>query len=176
MKAPQLSTRFLTASLILQLVSAALLLGCCGNSAGPAPKPLAAKSGTEPASPEPSDLDEPVETLMAAVCEHKIPTYTCDECRYEVGVVKVPEELFDAAKGGTLQTLKVAPRVLSSGKDLNGEIRLNEERAVYLSPVAPGIVRSIRIDLGGRSARGQVLYEVDSPTGFKSPDSVARPF
>jgi len=96
-----------------------------------------------------------VETLKAAVCEHKIPTYTCDECRYEVGVVKVPGEMFDAAEGGALQTVKAGTRILSAGKDLNAEIRLNEERAVFVGPVTAGTVRAIRVDLGGRVAKGK---------------------
>lgn len=156
--APLRSAPFAAALLLLVLT-----WGCGGNPAGPAPVPVAPGETPQAAPNETSDLDVPVETLKAQVCEHDIPTYTCDECRYEVGVAKAPDDLFDASKGGTLRVAKVGTRPMNAGKDLNGEVRLNEERAVYLSPVAPGVVRSIRIDLGGRAERGQVLYEVDSP-------------
>ena len=111
---------------------------------------------------EPSDLDQPVKDLLAARCEHEIPTYACDECRYEVGVAKADEEMFDPARGGTLATMRAGSRPIGGGKDSNGEIRLNEERAVYLSPLAPGVVRSILVDVGARVQAGQVLFEVES--------------
>jgi cobalt-zinc-cadmium efflux system membrane fusion protein len=53
-------------------------------------------------------------------------------------------------------------RPLRGGKEANGEVRLNEERAVFVSPLAPGVVRSIRVDLGSEVRQGQVLFEVDS--------------
>ena len=40
-----------------------------------------------------SDLDRPTEELFAANCEHARKTHECDECRYQVGVVRVPENL-----------------------------------------------------------------------------------
>ena len=42
---------------------------------------------------EGSDLDETVEELFASRCEHGVAAHTCAECRYEVGVVKVPQDL-----------------------------------------------------------------------------------
>ncbi len=96
------------------------------------------------------------------MCEHDIPAYTCDECRYEVGVARAGEDMFDPAAGGTLTTMRAGSRPLAGGKDLNGEVRLNEEKAVYLSPLAPGVVRSILVDLGSRVRTGQVLFEVES--------------
>lgn len=111
---------------------------------------------------EASDLDQPVQDLLAARCQHEVLTYTCDECRYEVGVAKADEEMFDPTRGGTLATMRAGSRPLGGGKDSNGEIRLNEERAVYLSPLAPGVVRSILVDVGARVQAGQVLFEVES--------------
>jgi cobalt-zinc-cadmium efflux system membrane fusion protein len=119
-------------------------------------------AGASLAEAEASDLDQTVEDLLAARCEHDIPTHSCDECRYEVGVAKAGDELFDPARGGTLATLRAGSRPLAGGRDANGEIRLNEERAVYLSPLAPGVVRSILVDLGTKVGAGQVLFEVES--------------
>jgi membrane fusion protein, heavy metal efflux system len=116
----------------------------------------------EAAEVEVSDLDRPVAELLAAACEHKIPTYSCAECRYEVGVAKAGDEMFDPAQGGTLATMKAGSRPLAGGKGSTGEVRLNEEKAVYVSPLASGVVRSILVDLGARVRSGQVLFEVES--------------
>jgi cobalt-zinc-cadmium efflux system membrane fusion protein len=135
-----------------------------GVAAGAVPTVSAGNpaTATEATEVQPSDLDRPVKDLLAAVCEHEVPQYTCDECRYQVGVAKAGEEMFDPALGGTLATLKAGSRPLAGGKDANGEVRLNEEKAVYLSPLAPGVVRSILVDLGSRIRAGQVLFEVES--------------
>ncbi len=124
-------------------------------------------SGTDAAQgsavPKTSDLDETVGRLMSRVCEHGIPQYTCPECRYQVGVVKADRSLFEPAAGGLLELAVVAPRSLAGGRELTGEVRLNEERAVFVGPRAPGVVRSIRVDVGDRVADGQLLFEVESP-------------
>lgn len=111
-------------------------------------------------SEEVSDLDLPVEELLAARCEHDIPTHACAECRYEVGVVEVSPDLLDA--DGPLDTARVALRVFSGTTAFNAEVRLNEERSAYLSPRAAGTIRSIDVDLGSRVHRGQVLFTVTS--------------
>ena len=41
-----------------------------------------------------ADLDKPIPQLFSATCEHNIRTHKCDECRYEVGVVKASDYLF----------------------------------------------------------------------------------
>lgn len=118
-------------------------------------------AGHDHGETESSDLDRPVEELLAARCEHDVSTYTCDECRYEVGVVKVVADLIDA--DGPLDTTRVARHALAETEGYNGEVRLDEERSAYLSPRAAGAVRSILVDLGENVRRGQVLFTVDSP-------------
>jgi cobalt-zinc-cadmium efflux system membrane fusion protein len=140
--------------------------GCNQTSATAAAVDASGRESEDPvtatAEAEASDLDQPVQDLLAARCEHQIPTYTCAECRYEVGIAKADDELFDPARGGTFATMRAGSRPPGGGKDSNGEIRLNEERAVYLSPLAPGVVRSILVDLGAQVRVGQVLFEVES--------------
>ena len=46
---------------------------------------------------EVSDLDRPVDELFAGKCEHDMPHYTCDECRYELGVVKLDADVVSKA-------------------------------------------------------------------------------
>jgi cobalt-zinc-cadmium efflux system membrane fusion protein len=110
---------------------------------------------------EVSDLDRPVDDLMKERCEHDIPMHECDECRYEIGVVKVAPDLLD--EDGPLQTARVVRRTTEASVAHNGEVRLNEEHAAYLSPRTAGTVRSILVDLGARIRRGQLLFTVDSP-------------
>ncbi len=148
--------------LALTLLLVSLLLGCGGNSAPVGSTPRSRETAETVAVPKQSDLDRSVVELKTDVCEHKMPTYTCDECRYQVGVVKVPSDLLDPAKSGTIEVVEVGSRAVRGGTDLNAEIRSDEERSVYVSPVAAGTVRVIHVDLGGRVAKGQVLYEVDS--------------
>ena len=38
---------------------------------------------------EVSDLDRPVDEMWGANCEHGILQHQCDECRYEIGTVKL---------------------------------------------------------------------------------------
>ena len=83
---------------------------------------------------------------MGDRCEHGILTYQCDECRYEVGIVKVAPDLLD--EDGPLQTTRAVRRTTEESVAHNGEVRLNEERAAYLSPRTAGTVRSILVDLG----------------------------
>lgn len=109
---------------------------------------------------EPSDLDRPLADLLAAVCEHEVPQHRCDECRYELGMVKVTPDLF--AHGGPLDTLVARVRELPSALELNGEVRTDAARSAWLSPRVPGVVRSVRVDLGDRVAAGQLLFEVAS--------------
>lgn len=162
MKIPA-TRRSLRRALAATLLLPPLLLAPGCSRKAPASSEVEAEHGPEGETAIVSDLDRPLRELTSAVCEHEIPTYTCDECRYEVGIAKADADLFDPAKGGTLELARVAPRPLASGRELTGEVSLNEERAVFLGPPAPGVVRAIHVDLGARVASGQLLFEVESP-------------
>ena len=146
------------------LLAALLIPLACGQPQVQAPvHEHEAEEATPEGVDEVGDLDSPVRDLLAAVCEHKVPTYTCDECRYEVGVAKASDDLFDPAKGGALKTLALGSRPFAGGKELNGEVRLNEEKAVFIGPKAPGVVRRVLCDLGSKVGAGEVLFEIESP-------------
>jgi cobalt-zinc-cadmium efflux system membrane fusion protein len=110
---------------------------------------------------EASDLDQPVEELLQRKCEHGILQYTCDECRYEVGMVKVDPSLF--VPGGLLETGRVVARALGGGRELNGEVTLDAGKSVQVTPRAPGVVRDLLVDVGSTVSRGQALLVLDSP-------------
>ncbi len=114
----------------------------------------------KPAEKETSDLDRPVADLLADSCEHAIPTYQCDECRYETGVVRVRKDLLD---GGLIQVQPVALRKIDSPFELNGEIRFDERKVAHISPVVPGLIHKAHVDLGQNVSAGQPLFEIDSP-------------
>lgn len=105
------------------------------------------------------DMDESVEELFAASCEHNMKTYKCEECRYEVGVAKVPQDLI---KQKLVEVQKVAERNFNSGITLTGEVHFDERKIAHISPRIPGIVSKVLVDLGQTVKAGQVLIELES--------------
>jgi cobalt-zinc-cadmium efflux system membrane fusion protein len=104
-------------------VSLAVLVACRPS---PAPAPPEAEAGhahDEHDSPKVSDLDRPTEELFAATCEHARKTHECDECRYQVGVVRVPENLL---REGLVRTATAERRPLETPVPLTGEVRFAE--------------------------------------------------
>lgn len=106
-----------------------------------------------------SDLDRGAEDLFAADCEHGVRAYQCEECRYEVGVAKVPADLIAQ---GLIDTARVTRRGFGNGLELTGEIRFDERKIAHLGPRLPGIVRRVFVDLGHAVSAGDPLVELDS--------------
>ena len=98
-------------------------------------------------------------------CEHDIPAYECASCRYEVGVVKVPTSLLSddsGAERGLIRTQTVEKVALVDGLNVTGEVQLNENKAVHISPRVPGIIESVRVDIGARTRKDDVLFTLNS--------------
>lgn len=108
---------------------------------------------------EASDLDRPLDELFAATCEHGEKTHACDECRYEVGVVRVPAKLVE---GGLLKTASVSKRRVEAPMALTGEVRFDERQVTHISPRIEGTVRKVHASLGERVRRGQPIVELES--------------
>ncbi len=108
---------------------------------------------------ETSDLDRPVAELFAADCEHDIKAHVCDECRYEVGVVKAPANLFD---GGLLAKVEVEKRIVAMPLRLTGEVQFDDRLVAHVSTQAEGIIRKVHVTLGDKIARGQAMVVIDS--------------
>ena len=106
-----------------------------------------------------SDLDLPVADLFAASCEHSIQTYECDDCRYEVGVVKASANLFD---GGLLKTVKPKKKSVTVPLTLTGEVQFDERRVTHVSTQTEGIIRKVHVMLGDKVEPGQPLIEFES--------------
>jgi len=153
-------------ALMLSLVASVSLCGCRNSStqAGASettgkPEERPAQAYQDAASEEKSDLDMPLDEILAASCEHGILTYQCAECRYEVGMVRVPQNLL---AGGLIKTVEVASGAGDATLALTGEIAVNELKASRLSPMVPGIVTRVLVDFGQRVAAGQGLISVRS--------------
>jgi cobalt-zinc-cadmium efflux system membrane fusion protein len=136
----------------------------CGSRPATAPAPRADEVTTGAETAQASDLDRPLDQIFSAstVCEHGIPQYTCAECRYQLGVVKVSADLLAEKGDQGFRTATVDRRPMPAGQELNGEVELDEDRSVFIGPRAPGVVRAIHVDVGQRVRQGQVLFEIES--------------
>jgi cobalt-zinc-cadmium efflux system membrane fusion protein len=118
------------------------------------------ESHEEGAKPkQPSDLDRPVEELVALTCEHKKKTFECDICRYEVGFVRAPASLVE---GGLVKTVKVERQKVAVPIVLTGEVRFDERRVGHVSSQVEGIVKQVHVALGDKVKQGQALVEIES--------------
>ena len=105
------------------------------------------------------DLDRPVEELFDSECEHEIKAFTCTECRYEVGVVRAPEDL---VREGLFEMVQPSMRVVAAPVELTGEIRFDERLVAHVSPVAEGVIRKVYVMVGDEVKRGQPIVELES--------------
>jgi cobalt-zinc-cadmium efflux system membrane fusion protein len=102
--------------------------------------------------------------LFTVQCEHKIPQYTCDECRYELGLVKIDPTLLQSGEksAGLFKLEPVEKHVAQTLLPLNGEIALNAAALTHVSPRVAGTIRTIRAELGKRVDKGDVLFEMET--------------
>ncbi len=112
------------------------------------PAPTTAGEGTADASAEltPAAID-------AQLCAHNIRTLDCDECRYEVGVVKLRKDTADAL----LKTRKVEAAPLVRRLHLTGEVAFDATALVEVRPTAAGTVVAVQVRLGQEVRAGDVL-------------------
>lgn len=112
------------------------------------------------AAPKTYTLDE----LFTVECECKVPQYTCAECRYELGLVKLDAALILSASNacGIVSFEPVEKRIAQTLLPLNGEIGLNESALTHVSPRVAGTIRTISVELGKRVKKGAVLFEIES--------------
>jgi cobalt-zinc-cadmium efflux system membrane fusion protein len=104
-----------------------------------------------------------MEALESAECEHDIPTYQCAECRYEVGVVKVDACILKQEDGsGLVRTQLVARTRVVATLPVTGEVALNENAAVHISPRIAGIIESVSVDIGALVKAGDTLLTLAS--------------
>lgn len=103
------------------------------------------------------------EQILAARCPHG-KTIECDECRYEVGVVKVSPEIMkkSGATNGLVRLMPVSRKAFAVTLNLTGEIRLNENATVHVAPRIAGVIHSVAVDLGAQVKAGDLLFVLQS--------------
>jgi len=106
------------------------------------------------------DLDMSLEQILTTKCECDELAYQCPGCRHEVGVVQVNEALM--GKSGIVNTIAASEREVESALRVTGEVQLNENAAVHISPRISGVVRSVAVDVGAQVKEGDVLFQIDS--------------
>lgn len=112
-----------------------------------------------------SDLDKALEEILADRCEHDVYSYHCDECRYEVGVVKVDPGLIKGKEGSGGGLIQFEPATLSKMRSVlvtTGEVSFNGNRTVRMSAPVSGVVDSVAVDVGQRVKKDDILYEIRS--------------
>ncbi|MEI6166566.1 MAG: efflux RND transporter periplasmic adaptor subunit [bacterium] len=143
------------------LLTVLVITSGCGKEkdSEQASKEPAAVSEKEPSEAPPASLADRV----AIKCEHGVPIYQCDECRYEAGVVKLASSLLKRADGGGLVgTQRVARTRVSAVLKTIGEVGLNENTAAHISPRIPGIIESVSADIGACVKAGDTLLTLAS--------------
>ncbi|MBA3015790.1 MAG: efflux RND transporter periplasmic adaptor subunit [Proteobacteria bacterium] len=110
---------------------------------------------------EGSDLDRPVDEMWAASCEHNIPQHECDECRYEIGMVKLDAVLL--GDQGLVRTGFPTKRHSShEERAMTGEVQLDETRTVHMASPLTGLITRSFAKPGIKVTTSDPLFEVDS--------------
>ena len=159
----------MTRSLNRWALAAAVCIAACEPSTDPGSATEAGESAQgareghdhddHGAAAEVSDLDRPIAELFAASCEHGVQTHACDDCRYEVGVVRAAADLFS---GGLLETTSPKRQAIGVPLQLTGEIQFDQRRVAHVSTQAEGIIRAVHVNLGDQVSRGARLVEIES--------------
>jgi multidrug resistance efflux pump len=101
----------------------------------------------------------PREKLGAARCEHEMATAGCDECRYELGLVEVDEEIEAAlVSEGEVKQDEAPERLL----ELRCEVGVNALASTDVVALRKGRVVDIRKGLGDTVQVGEVMGVLES--------------
>ena len=149
------NTSTITAGRYALMALVALAGGCGRQQSEPKSQPRA----------EPAALSSPVslEERVSVPCEHAIPIYQCAECRYEPGVVKLDASLMKGEDGrGLMRTQAVARLNVSAVLPATGEVALNENATVHISPRIAGVIDRVSADIGARVNAGDLLLTLAS--------------
>lgn len=115
--------------------------------------PIAAEPGGRSAV-----RDDELARLETRQCEHGGPILACDECRYQVGVVKLDASLAE----GLISTARAEKRAVVKTLSLTGQVILDPTRVVEIVPMCGGVVSSVRALLGDEVEQGDVLAVIRS--------------
>jgi len=98
------------------------------------------------------------DTFEEATCEHGLRTIECDNCRYELGVVKLQPSLAKAL----IETTVVQDTPRTTTLKLTGEVQLDQTRVVDVISTGSGQVKRVEKLLGQEVAKGDTLAVIHS--------------
>ncbi len=98
--------------------------------------------------------------LEALRCEHDIRQMDCDECRYELGIVRIAEGSPAAA---LLKTQAAELRIMTRTLGLMGHVELDLNRTAEVAAIGGGRVETIHKRLGDAVQAGETLAVLHSP-------------
>jgi cobalt-zinc-cadmium efflux system membrane fusion protein len=101
---------------------------------------------------------DPVAERGARNCEHDVAIIDCNDCRFEIGVVKVE----DAVADRLLKTGTVTRRPAAIGLELTGEIAFDRTRVITVPVPAGGRIVSLGVELGQKVKQGDLLAVLHS--------------
>jgi cobalt-zinc-cadmium efflux system membrane fusion protein len=96
--------------------------------------------------------------LEEAMCEHGIRTIDCDNCRFELGVVKLQPSVANAL----IETTVVQNTPRSTTLKLTGQVQLDKTRVVDVVSTGAGQVKRVERLLGQEVAKGDILAVIHS--------------
>ncbi len=107
---------------------------------------------------EAAESQPDIDAIFSMKCEHDVRIVDCDECRYEVGVVKVAPSVCEAL----IKTEVASLRNLSERLSLTGQIELDQTRLFEVASAGKGRVIRIEKMLGEKVKAGDILAVVHS--------------
>lgn len=148
----------MTFALGVLVFAAGPMVGC--QSAASPEKPASHQHEEhQHASEAQGPMSETEESLTLQRCEHDMLQLDCDECRYELGVVKVPESVEGELIG---RIVVAAPTEHEQTLSLQCEVQADEQRTVRVPAPLDGRIHEVRVVLGQKVSNGQVLATLDS--------------
>jgi cobalt-zinc-cadmium efflux system membrane fusion protein len=99
-----------------------------------------------------------LDDLEEIVCEHDVSIIECDNCRFEVGVVK----LSPAIANSLIKTGKVKNVERKKNLKFTGQVQLDRTRTVDVVPAGGGQVVQIMKFLGEKVEKGDILAVIHS--------------
>ena len=109
-----------------------------------------------------SDLDRPVDEMWAASCEHGIIQYHCNECRYEIGTVKLDATVV-GDKGLVRTGFPEKRKEHREERNMPGTVQLDDTRTVRVASPLTGLITRRFTTPGEKVDVGSPLFEIDSP-------------
>jgi len=96
--------------------------------------------------------------LQEMTCEHNVPIVDCDNCRFEVGVVKIDPSIAKAL----IETDTVKDIERKKLLKFTGQVQLDRTRTVDVVPTGSGQVKQVIKLLGDKVEKGDVLAVIHS--------------